>query len=139
MTQQAGTHVSFRIRPDLRERLDRAAARSPGESRSALASRLIDEGLRLDAHPGLVFRSGPAGRRPGLNGGPDIWEVARVLGAHGTGEPGIVATAELSGLALHQVRVVARYYQEFAAEVDAWIARVDAEADELTPAPSSNG
>lgn len=27
----------------------------------------------MDEHPGIVFRSGPAGRRAGLAGGPDIW------------------------------------------------------------------
>jgi hypothetical protein len=29
----------------------------------------------MNAHPGIVCRDGPAGRRPGVVGGPDVWEV----------------------------------------------------------------
>jgi hypothetical protein len=76
------------MRPELRERLVRAARAAPGETRSQLALRLIDEGLRMDAHPGIVFRPGPAGRRPGLMAGPDVWEVARVLREQPPGEDG---------------------------------------------------
>ncbi|RIK35567.1 MAG: hypothetical protein DCC58_20330, partial [Chloroflexi bacterium] len=50
-----------------------------GTTRSHLARKLLDEGLRMQAHPGVVFRSRPAGRRAGLALGPDIWEVARVF------------------------------------------------------------
>lgn len=105
-----------------------------GESRSRLAARLIDEGLRMDAHPGIVFRPGPGGRRPALAGGPDVWEVVRVLrDIEDHGEAAIAKTAKLTGLAIHQVRTAARYYQEFAPEVDAWIAEVDREAEEAYP------
>jgi hypothetical protein len=49
---------------------------------SPLAERLIDEGLRMDDHPLIVFRSGPAGRRPALAGGPDIAEVVGAIEAN---------------------------------------------------------
>jgi hypothetical protein len=93
----------------------------------------------MEAHPGVVFRPGPAGRRPGLMGGPDIWEVARVLREQPSGERGLVRTAELTGLALHQLRVVARYYREFQDEIDAWITAVDREANEFGPRSTSVG
>ena len=32
-----------------------------------------------DEHPLITFRDGPAGRRAGLVGGPDVWEVAMWL------------------------------------------------------------
>ena len=144
--ETASRHLSLRLRRELYERLDAtalAARTATGESRSSLAARLIDEGLRMQAHPGIVFRSGPAGRRPALVAGPDVWEVARVLaevreadasdrpdeGNRETIEHALVVTAERTGLALHQVRAVARYYATFADEVDDWIATVDAEAD----------
>jgi hypothetical protein len=37
-----------------------------GEAKSRTAERLIDEGLRMEDHPGIVFRDGPAGRRAAL-------------------------------------------------------------------------
>jgi uncharacterized protein (DUF433 family) len=120
--------------PDrLRERLDRAARRGAGESRSQLALRLIDEGLRMEAHPGIVFRPGPAGRRAGVVGGPDVWEIARLLRELPAGEKGLERTAELTGLALHQIRAAARYYREYTDEIDRWIDEVDRLADELRP------
>jgi hypothetical protein len=67
--------VSIRFREDVHRRLRRAATRR-GESVSALAARLVDEGLRMEDHPGIVFRDGPTGRRAALAGGPDVWEVA---------------------------------------------------------------
>lgn len=93
----------------------------------------------MESHPGIVFRPGPAGRRPGLLAGPDVWEVARVLREQPTGEDGLVRTAELTGLPLHQARVAARYYREFEDEVDAWIAAVDREADDLASAATDEG
>jgi hypothetical protein len=50
-----------------------------GEPRSRVAERLIDEGLRMEEFPGVVFRSGPTGRRASLLGGPDVWEVVADL------------------------------------------------------------
>ena len=38
--------------------------------------RYADEGTRRDEHPLITFRDGPTGRRAGLIGGPDVWEVA---------------------------------------------------------------
>ena len=88
----------------------------------------------MDAHPGIVFRPGPGGRRAGLAGGPDVWEVARVLrDVEARGEAALTKTAALTGLAVHQIRTAAAYYAEFADEVDAWIAQVDREAEEAYP------
>jgi hypothetical protein len=88
----------------------------------------------MDAHPGIVFRPGPGGRRAGLAGGPDVWEVARVLrDVEAGGEAAVVETAKLTGLAIHQVRAAALYYQAFSDEVDGWIAQVDREAEEAYP------
>lgn len=92
--QRSSRHLSVRVRPQLHEDLALAARRSPGLTRSGLVARLLDDGLRMDAHPGIVFRSGRAGRRPGLAAGPDVWEVARVLRDVGTGEPALRETAD---------------------------------------------
>jgi hypothetical protein len=42
-------------------------------------TRSIDEGLQIEEFPGIVFRSGPTGRRAGIVGGPDVWKIVRDL------------------------------------------------------------
>lgn len=63
----AKTGMSIRLRPDLKQELERRAKES-GTSAAALYERLIDEGLRRDAHPLIAFRDGAAGRRATLAG-----------------------------------------------------------------------
>lgn len=127
-------HLTLRLEPDTFERLD-AQSRRAGQPRSELARTLLEEGLRMQAHPGIVFRSGPAGRRPGLAGGPDVWEVARVLrGVGAKGDDAVVRTAELTGLSPAQVRAALRYYAEYPREIDDWLRRVDEEADQAEAA-----
>ena len=60
------------------ERLRRYARARPGLGTSALTSRFVDEALRMEEPPGVLFRDGPSGRRAVLIGGPDVWEVVRV-------------------------------------------------------------
>ena len=69
------TPVSIRFRrAEVAERL-KAEAGARNVSTSALAEELIEEGLRARRHPMIVFRDGASGRRAGLIGGPDVWEV----------------------------------------------------------------
>lgn len=89
----------------------------------------------MEAHPGIIFRSGPAGRRAGLAGGPDVWEVVRILrGSDAHGMEAIHRTAELMGLSPEQVSLVVRYYAEYPEEIDDWIARIDDEAEQAEAA-----
>ena len=111
------------------ERLKRRAAQQ-GESISSAGERLIDEGLRMEAHPGIVFRDGPAGRRAALATGPDVWQVVPLLkGLEGSLDERIAAIAEQLWLTERQVRAVSRYYAEYTAEIDAEIAENDEIAD----------
>ena len=105
-------------------------ARQRGESKTRVGERLLEEGLRMAEHPGVVFRDGPAGRRPALAAGPDVWEVVETLQqVEGTGEEAIANAATWSSLTLGQVRVAMRYYGDFPDEVDAWIQENREEAD----------
>ena len=70
--------TSFRLADDLLERLE-AERRSAGASLTSLVTSLLDEGLKTRRFPGVVYRPGPTGRRAGLVGGPDVWEVIRDL------------------------------------------------------------
>jgi hypothetical protein len=91
---------------------------------SSAANRLVDEGLRTVEHPGIVFRDGATGRRAGLVGGPDVWEVVRALRSARAAEPelaeedvlGLVAAN--SGLPLRLVRTALRYRASYPGEID---------------------
>ena len=124
------TVLSIRFkRPGVHQRLKRGAAQR-GESISSAAERLIDEGLRMEAYPGIVFRDGPAGKRAALATGPDVWQVVPLLkGLRGSLEERIAATAEQLWLNEGQVRAVSRYYAEFTDEIDAEIAENDEVAE----------
>lgn len=112
------------------------AARHPGLTSSSAAALLVEEGLRMDTHPGIVFRDGPAGRRAGIAAGPDVWEVVLAVKGARAAEPAADAqdllelVADNTGLTLPMIRVALGYYGEFADEIDRVIA--DAEAAEAT-------
>lgn len=88
----------------------------------------VDEALRAEEHPGIVFRPGPTGRRAGLVAGPDVWEVIDTLRIVREADPELAddalaqATAEAMGLSERKVRVAVRYYAVYRAEVDERIA-----------------
>ena len=118
--------LSIRFDPRLLERLRRRTESTPGATPSGLAQRLVDEGLRMDDHPGVVFKDGPSGRRAALAFGPDVWEVVKVLREiDERGEAAISATAEVLALPEAKVRVVMHYYAAYPREIDAEIAEAD--------------
>jgi hypothetical protein len=88
--------------------------------------------MRLDRHPGIVFRDGPAGRRAVVVGGPDVWEV--IVAARSAAERGerlIDVLAERIGVAPEKIRTAIRYYAEYRDDVDRFIALIEEEADRL--------
>jgi hypothetical protein len=116
------------------ETLDALRERSnqTGEPIVRLAQRYIDEGMRLDRHPGIVFRDGPAGRRAVVVGGPDVWEVvAAARSAPEQGDALVAALAERVGVPPERIRIAVRYYAEFPDEIDRWLGMVDEEAERL--------
>jgi nitrogenase molybdenum-iron protein alpha/beta subunit len=113
----------------------RERSRGSGEPLTRLAERYIEEGLRADRHPGVFFREGPAGRRAVVVGGPDVWEVVSAArSAPEKGEALVTALAERLGISESTVRAATRYYGEYPAEIDEWIAANDAEAERLKAA-----
>lgn len=121
------TPLSVRFDPGILVRLRRRAGRSPGATPSGLAQRLVDEGLRQEEFPGIVFKDGATGRRAALALGPDVWEVVRVLReVDERGEAAVSATAELMALPAERVRLAMRYYAAYEQEIDAEVAEADA-------------
>ncbi len=89
-------------------RLRQRANAMTGASVAGLAQRLIDEGLRMADHPGVIFKDGPSGRRAALAFGPDVWEVIKFLGEIDERGPAAIS-----------------YYGDYADEIDAEIAEAD--------------
>lgn len=122
-------HVSFRIDADTFAELEELSGRS-GRKRSELLNTLVEEGLRMERHPGIVFRPGPAGRRPGLIAGPDVWEViSLVKNVPAGGDEAVAQAAAWIDLRVDQVEAAVGYYADHRDEIDAWIARNDEEAE----------
>ena len=116
--------VSTRYAPETIRRLDRRA-QDEGSSRSALIQRYVAEGLEMDENPGIVFRSGPAGRRPGLVNGPDVWEVVAVFRSF----EDVQRTADWLDQSTSAIETALRYHEAHRAEIDDWIRRNEEAAE----------
>jgi hypothetical protein len=86
--------------------------------KTALADRYVEEGLAMDAYPGVIFRDGPAGRRPAVVGGPDVWEVIRVFVAEGRSTR---ATSDNLRIRPGLVEAAIAYYADNREAIDEWI------------------
>lgn len=96
-------------------------------TRTALAERLLDEGLRRIRHPRIDFVDGPAGRRPFVLGtGLDVWEVVATIRANNDSTE---ETADYLQVLPAIIEAAARYHAEFADEIDRWIDANDAMAE----------
>jgi hypothetical protein len=120
------TPLSIRFTPSLLARLRQRASATPGASAAGLAQRLIDEGLRMADHPGVIFKDGPSGRRAALAYGPDIWEVIKFLReVDERGPAAIDAAAEVLAVEASRIAAAISYYGDYAGEIDAEIAEAD--------------
>jgi len=113
---------SFRFERGTLSRLEQHA-RNRDSTATALVERYVEEGLRYDEHPRVVFKDGPAGRRPSMVGsGLDVWEiVATVQDNHGSSSDAAEYLDVMESLVLDALR----YYADYQEEIDAWIAEND--------------
>ncbi|MEV4707990.1 hypothetical protein [Actinoplanes sp. NPDC049316] len=119
--------VSIRFDPDVLARLRHQAAAGAGGNVSTLAHRLVDEGLRMAEHPGVIFKPGPSGRRAALVNGPDVWEVIKFLREIDERGPGaLLAAAEVFGIDVSRISVAVGYYGDHGEEIDREIDAADA-------------
>jgi len=138
MTKRAATPVRFD--PDVAIRLAAFVAANPGLSLSSAANLLVDEGLRMGDHPGIVFRPGATGRRAGLAAGPDVWEIVRALKLAKEAEPELSADELLELIAgntdvpVAWLKRATRYWASYREEIDAEVAAADAAEEEAEEA-----
>jgi hypothetical protein len=130
VVKKAPTPVRFDMM--VADRLQVFVSVNHGLSLSAAANMLVDEGLRMMEHPGVLFRPGPTGRRAGLAAGPDVWEVVRAVRSARAAEPELgehqllAMLAENTGVPVRMIRVATGYWAAYPDEIDAEIAAADA-------------
>lgn len=130
------TPLFVRFDSSVLQRLNAFVASHPGMSLSGAANRLIDEALRMQEYPLIVFRDGPAGRRARLIGGPDVWEVIAAIESCRRAEPDVdtdsvaALVAETSGLVPQEVHAALLYWADYPTEVDDFIRTAHAQADQ---------
>jgi hypothetical protein len=133
MAKRAATPVRFDS--PVVERLASFVASNPGMSLSSAANRLVDEGLRMSEHPGIVFRAGPTGRRAALAGGPDVWEAVRAIKSARATEPGLAEGDVLglvsanTGVPERSLRIAVHYWASYPQEIDSEIASAQVAED----------
>jgi hypothetical protein len=133
MAKRAATPVRFDV--SVATRLAAFVAVNPGLSLSSAANLLVDEALRTNEHPGIIFKAGPTGRRAALASGPDIWEIVRGIKSARAVDAGLTESelydllSENTGIGISQLRTAVRYWAVYPDEIDAEIAAADAAED----------
>jgi len=122
--------TSVRLDDRLREQLTAASA-AEGVTVTELIERYVREGMACAAHPGIVFKPGPSGRRAALAGGPDVWEVVAALRhVPGSEAERIAVLAEQLGLHERQVVMALNYAGAHREEVEARVRANDRALEE---------
>ena len=123
-------NVSVRLEDSLVQRL-RMRARAAGETLSDRLRRYAEEGVRRDEHPLITFRDGPTGRRAGLVGGPDVWEVVMWIEDLSDERDSVAVLVEESKLTRAQIDAALRYRAGYPDEISA---RIDLHRQETSAA-----
>jgi len=114
--EHMSVNVSVRLDDGLAERL-RLRARAAGESLSDRLRRYAEEGARCDEHSLITFRDGPTGRRAGVIGGPDVWEIALWIEDLAAEPDPVVTLVEETALTRTQVDAALRYRTAYPDEI----------------------
>jgi len=130
MIMAATRATSYRLHPEIKQRLQHQAA-AEGISERSLLERLVCEGLDTLGHPGIVYRDGPTGRRAALAMGPDVWEIVSALRhTKGAQERRVATLAEQFALHIRHIRTAIDFAASHPDEIDAQVAANDAAAEE---------
>ena len=133
------TPVAIRFDDELLADVRRVAKRR-SMSVSAVVKTFTDEGIRTLLVPGIMFREGPAGRRPAVAGSLDVWEIIGTLrDASETTDTAALtndaaALARATDLPERVILIALEYYRRYPAEIDDWIAEHEREAEQARSA-----
>lgn len=115
-SSEGSVQRSFRLSRRTLERLD-AMAHQTGESRNALADRLLGEAIKTAVHPLIRFQPGALGRRRALVVGTRLY-VYQVISTLRGNDGDVNRTAEDFGLGPQLVVAALAYYADYIDEVD---------------------
>lgn len=127
---------SIRFEEAVLDQLSRFVAEHPGLSVSTAVNQLVDEALRMERHPGVLFREGPTGRRAVLIGGPDVWEViravkvARAAASQRSRDALLDDVAENTGVSRRLIDLAIEYWSAYPDEVESRITAANKAAQE---------
>jgi len=107
---------SFRLSARTLELLD-AEAEMAGESRNALADRLLGEALRVERHPLIRFHQGAAGRRRPVVTGTRL-AVDQVVATLRGSDGDVDEAAAYLEISARQVKAALDYYADFPDEIE---------------------
>lgn len=114
---------------DLARSIEQLAAETH-RSADALIAQIVDEGLRLRRHPGIEFRDTAFGRQPYVVGSRlGVWDVVLIWRAQH--EDREATLRYLDHFAKWQLDAALGYYQEFPAEVEAYIREASLTPEEV--------
>lgn len=102
---------------DAREELIEHAVRSE-LSPSKLVNRYVREGLRMDKHPAVTFKTTSLGRRAAVLASRPGLQVIDIIGTWQAERQDVAATARYFHIPEDDVRAVLRYYADYKDEID---------------------
>jgi uncharacterized protein (DUF433 family) len=115
MAEALDARINTRIPRRMKEDLSRLSKRRHVDE-SDLARALLDEGLRREKYPGIVFRTTPSGREAALEGRRlYVWQVMETVRAS---DGNVDESAEYLAVRPDQVRSALDYYAEYGPEID---------------------
>lgn len=107
---------TIRIQERTVKEIERIAKES-GKEFSSIANELLDEAVRVQRCPGIIFTEGTAGRRARIGGtGIEVWEVIATFKS--VGEDFKRLHRAYHWLTEHQLRSAIGYYRAYPEDID---------------------
>lgn len=125
--------LSLRLPSDLLVEIQKEARKTDRPASKVIQS-VLKEGVRMRRCPGIVFTSGPVGRRATIAGtGIDVWEVIRVFKSCNKNLKALARA--LLQLSLPQLEAALYYYRYYPSEIDDRLASEEEASNELPSQP----
>ncbi|MGH9111164.1 MAG: hypothetical protein ACRDZN_02515 [Acidimicrobiales bacterium] len=109
-------------------------ARKTRAKKSTVVVVALQEWLRMQDHPGIVFVASSGERRAALASGPQVWTVAEAWQQHNKKQRSAEVVADAVGLSVREVEAALAYWADNRNEIDEQISRHQAEQDEALEA-----